>query len=64
MEISNTNFLRQRRKDLAKVNDAIKSLASDKRAKAVELRNKFIELREMMLIDIENLELNIRMGNV
>jgi len=62
--MTNTQILRKHRTDLAKVNDAIRSLASDKRAKAIELRNKFMEMRDNILDSINCLEYSIKMGEI
>lgn len=62
--MTNTEILRNKRNDLVKVNNAIKSLASDKREKTVQLRNMFIELRENILMSIDCLQYSIKMGEI
>jgi len=62
--MTNTEILRQYRTKLAQINNAIKDLAHDKRAKAVALHNKFVEMRENVLASIECLEYSIKMGEI
>lgn len=62
--MTNTQILQARRIELSKVDGAIKSLATDKRAFSVELRNKFLELRENLLASIDCLQYSIKMGEI
>lgn len=55
-------ILRNDRANLARVNDAIKSLEFYGREKDLRLRDKFLELRSNLLISIESNETALRMG--
>ena len=54
-------ILRKDKNTLRQVNEAIRSLASDKREKSQVLRGKFIELREDLLVSIASNETALRL---